>query len=229
MIQRLSINKILRSALAVLMMGQMALGVPTVLAASGCFNVAGAEPANVDMNKVREAWLTWYNNVRAANGLKPFVYNDLLNDTATNWSLYSKKKGSIDHKRAGQKSYYDYKKVGAWFAAKGVTFANTGGRSDYVENIGWDYYKCSAADCTDELIASIKHTYSFIMGEKGKKYKPHYDSIMNKYYHVIGLGIAVDTVKKRYYLTVHYGTAVEEKQSMACGSARESAQVSHKF
>ncbi len=170
------------------------------------------------MTKVRDAWLSWYNTARAQNGLKPYVYNEALNETAANWSFYSEKKGSIDHKRAGQKSYYDYKKVGAWFASKGVTFATrTSGNSDYVENIGWDYYSCSKADCTDDLIASIKSTYNFFIGEKNKKYRAHYESIMNKSYHEIGMGIAVDPAKKKYYLTVHYGTdVIVPKDNAAC-------------
>lgn len=186
--------------------------------ANTCLNIAVDPPKNVNMDKVREAWISWYNGARAKNGLSAYVYNEALNETAGNWSLYAKKRGYIDHKRAGQKSYYDYKKVGAWFAQKGVTFVRGKGKSDYVENIGWDYYSCSSTteDCTDNLIAAIKHTYNFFMSEKGKKYRAHYDSIMSKSYREIGLGIAVDPAKKRYYLTVHYGTDVQEKDGATC-------------
>jgi len=193
---------------------------------ASCPKIPTDVPANVDMAKVRETWLSWYNTARAQNGLSAYAYDESLNATASNWSFYSKKKGTIDHKRAGQKSYYDYKKVGQWFASKGITFSRGTGRSDYVENIGWDYYSCSKSDCTDELITAIKHTYNFFMGEKGKKYRAHYESIMNKGYKKIGMGIAVDPVKKRYYLTVHYGTVVVVKPDVA---ACNSIPASRKF
>lgn len=192
--------------------------------------IATDNPTNVDMQKVRNTWLSWYNTARSQNGLSAYVYQEDLNATASNWSFFAKKRGYIDHKRAGQKSYYDYKKVGQWFASKGVTFVSGSGRSDYVENIGWDYYSCSKADCTDELITAIKHTYNFFMSEKGKKYRAHYDSIMNKSYKQIGMGIAVDPVKKRYYLTVHYGTGVVTPNKTASDIAACSlSSGDHKF
>lgn len=194
--------------------------------AAECPKISTELPANVDMEKVRSEWLSWYNTARGQNGLPSYVYDESLNVTASNWSFYAKKRGFIDHKRAGQSGYYDYKKVGQWFAGKGISFVRGSGRSDYVENIGWDYYSCSATDCTDELLASIRHTYNFFMGEKGKKYRAHYDSIMNKHYTKIGMGIAVDPVKKRYYLTVHYGTDVVVKPEFA---ACNSAPSAHKF
>jgi hypothetical protein len=46
------------------------------------------------------------------------------------------------------------------------------------------------------------------MAEKDKAYKAHYNSIMNKYFKEIGLGIAVDRSTHKYYLTVHYGTEI---------------------
>ncbi len=190
-------------------------------ASNSGITIAVDPPPNVDMKKVRDTWLDWYNKARAQNGLAPYAYNESLNMTAGNWSFFSKKKGYIDHKRAGQSSYYDYRKIGAWFASKGVTFADGNGRSNYVENIGWDYYSCpdSTVDCTEKLIASIRKTYNFFMSEKGKKYRAHYDSIMNGNYKKIGLGIAVDPAKKRYYLTVHYATDVVTENETAQNTA----------
>jgi len=203
-----------------LFFAQTALQTAFAAEAGSCPHIATDIPQNVDMEKVRATWISWYNNARAQNGLGPYVYDESLNMTAGNWSFYAKKRGYIDHKRAAQKSYYDYKKVGAWFAEKGVSFVRGSGRSDYVENIGWDYYSCSKADCTEELIASIKHTYNFFIGEKNKKYRAHYDSIMNKNYKKIGLGVAVDSAKKKYYLTVHYATDVvavnDTAKNIAC-------------
>lgn len=176
----------------------------------------------VDLAKVRAAWLSWYNEAREKNGRGLLEYERNLDRTALEWSESAREKGTITHKRPGQKAYYDYRRMVSWFKERGLSFPSVNG-STFVENIGWDYYSCpdSTADCTEKLIASIRKTYNFFMSEKGKKYRAHYDSIMNGNYKKIGLGIAVDPVKKRYYLTVHYATdvvAVNEtaKQVAAC-------------
>ena len=189
-----------------------AAGVP----ASMCDSSGESGVSKVDMSKIRDAWLGWYNDARKKNGLGTFAYDANLDRTALVWSEVAVKKGKIEHKRPGQTKYYDYKRMVSWFKEQGLTFSQVG-KSTFVENIGWDYYSCpaSSADCTDNLIASIKHTYNFFIGEKGKKYHAHYDSIMNKNYKKIGLGIAVDPVKKRYYLTVHYATNVIAKSDTA--------------
>lgn len=167
------------------------------------------ELPRVDLSRVRAAWLSWYNEARRNNGLGLFEYDENLHRTALTWSESAKAKGAITHKRSGQTAYYDYKRMVSWFKEQGLTFPSVKG-STFVENIGWDYYSCPASedDCTDRLISSIKKTYNFFMSEKGKKYRAHYDSIMNKNYRKIGLGITVDASKKRYYLTVHYATDV---------------------
>lgn len=176
---------------------------------SACLPQSPYVPKNVDLAKVRAEWIKWYNAARKANGLPAYTYDPNLDRTATLWSDLAKQKGKIAHTRPGQTVYYDYKRMVSWFKTLGLTFPNVKGQT-FVENIGWDYYGCSpsAADCTDQMIASIKHTYNFFIGEKNKKYRAHYDSIMGKQFKKIGLGLAVDPISKKYYLTVHYATAV---------------------
>lgn len=172
-------------------------------------------PSNIDIEKVRAAWLTWYNDARKEQGLYPYIYNVQLDRTATIWSEYSKKRGYIDHKRPGQTLYYDYNKIKDWFKGLGLEFQNVQAIT-FTENINWGYYKCSSDDCSQALIDGIKSGFDFFMSEKGKKYSPHYDSIMNGHFKEIGLGIAIDKVSKKYYLTVHYGTAIVSKPLPVC-------------
>lgn len=172
-------------------------------------------PNNIDMKKVRETWLSWYNDVRENQKLDPYVYNVQLNRTATVWSEYAEKRGYMSHKRDGQTAYYDYNKIKSWFKNLGLEFQNVQSIT-FTENINWGYYKCPAGDCTQGLIDGIKTGFDFFMSEKGKKYSPHYDSIINSHFKEIGLGIAVDPVNKKYYLTVHYGTAITSKPLPAC-------------
>jgi uncharacterized protein YkwD len=172
-------------------------------------------PANINMDKVRETWLAWYNEVRKAEGLEPYIYNKQLDRTAIIWSEEAEKRGYINHKRAGQTAYYDYAKITAWFKELGLEFKNIN-RATHTENINWNYYKCSDADCTEKLTQSIRSGFDFFMSEKGKTYSPHYDSIVKPEFKEIGLGIAIDPTNKKYYLTVHYGTEIISEPTPMC-------------
>lgn len=170
--------------------------------------------SNVDVDKVRSTWMGWHNAERASLGLAPYSYNLQLERTAMTWSTLAKQKGSIDHKRPGTTAYYDYYAVKNWFANQGVTFL--GGGTPFSESIGWGRYTCTDTDCTDELISAIKSTHNFFMSEKGRAYDPHYAAIASRSFREIGLGIVVDPVAKKYYLTTHYGTRVAGASSV-CG------------
>jgi uncharacterized protein YkwD len=172
-------------------------------------------PTNVDLEKVRATWLDWENTERTANGLAPYTYNEDLIRTATIWSEASKQKGYIDHKRPGQTAYYDYKIIEKWFKNLGLEFKNTHSKT-FTESIAWEYYSCSDSDCTDKLTTAIRKGFNFFMSEKGKSSRPHYDAIINPEFTQIGIGIVVDKVAEKYYLTVHYGTEVTASGSL-CG------------
>ena len=161
---------------------------------------------NIEMEKVRMAWLGWNNEERVKLGLHSYKYNNALNRTAYLWSEYSKNKGEMSHKREGQTEYYDYYKILSWFQNLGVDFVNVK-TVTYTENIGWGPFNCTSTDCTQNLIDNIRSTFDFYMEEKNKSYKPHYNSLMNAYFNEIGLGIVFGNGK--YYLTVHYATELK--------------------
>lgn len=160
---------------------------------------------NIDMQKVRIAWLAWYNAERQKEGLYDYHYNNQLNRSAYIWSEFSKNREEMSHKRIGQTEYYDYNMINEWFAKLGLQFENID-RVTFTENIGWGVLSCNDGECTDELIDAIKSTFDFYMAEKTQDYRPHYNSVMNAYFKEIGLGISIDEATKKYYLTVHYGT-----------------------
>jgi len=171
--------------------------------------LADSYPKNVDMAKVRATWIGWYNTARQSAKLYAFTYNAQLDKTALSWSETAKKRGYMNHKRDGQTSYYDYNLVKKWFIAQGVTFGKATGTL-VTENIGWSPYSCTKKDCTSEMIRAIRYTFDFYMAEKGKKYRPHYNSVMSSDYKQIGFGISVDEAKKKLYLTVHYAKSVDD-------------------
>jgi uncharacterized protein YkwD len=179
-------------------------------------------PPAIDMAEVRETWLGWYNDVRTQAGLHPYIYNDYLNNSATVWSEYSSDVGVMSHKRPGQTAYYDYALITQWFADLGITFKNTYGVT-YSENIGRGPFSCNGsgcacntATCTQKLIDAIHTTFDYYMAEKGTSSTAHYDSVMNKYFNEIGLGIALDQSTNQYYLTVHYGTELTSHPVEVC-------------
>jgi uncharacterized protein YkwD len=165
------------------------------------------EPKNVDMDRVRETFLSWYTNARASNGLSAYKYNEQLDRTAYIWSKYSAERGYIDHKRVGQSAYYDYSMIEDWFRDLGLTFENVN-RATFTENIGWDVYSCDEEDCTDELLEVMENTFDFYMSEKNDEYRPHYNSIMQPYFKEMGVGVYINEEQNRYYLTVHYATSL---------------------
>jgi len=170
--------------------------------------VAEKFPSNIDMNKIRDTWLGWNNETRKLLGLSEYSINSELNISATVWSETSKLRGYMDHKREGQTEYYDFYKIRDWFKdVVGIEFEN----DLFTENIAWGVYDCDSADpdCTQYLIDKIRYSYDFFIAEKGEDYSPHYDSIVNKYFKIIGLGIAIDEKAHKYYLTVHYAGALK--------------------
>lgn len=167
---------------------------------------ASSFPVNVDAKKVQSTWLGWYNGIRTKAKLAPYSYSPTLNRTATVWSTTAKQRGYLNHKRNGQTAYYDYNVIKKWFAAQGVVF--TGSGTLFTENIGWGPYSCTKKDCTSEMIDTIRYTFDAYMAEKGKSYRPHYNSVVSSVYTKIGLGIVVDEKKGKLYLTVHYAKKV---------------------
>jgi len=182
---------------------------------SALSSCADANLSNIDMSQVRQTWLGWYNGVRADAGLGAYTYNDYLNNSATVWSEYMKSTGEMTHSRPGQTSYYDYAKITDWFSNLGLTFNNDHSVT-YSENIGAGTYRCSSSDCTQTLINAIENIFNGYMNEKGTAYTGHYDSVMNKYFKEIGLGISLDTSKEWFYLTVHYTVGLASHPTNVC-------------
>lgn len=187
----------------------------TPLSAASCVPITTNPPPHVNMQRVRSVWLSWYNRLRLRMHLTPYVLSDHLNGTAMNWSAFAVKRGTIDHKRYPGSPYYDYAAIEDWFRNKGLEFANVDGKT-FTENIGWGTYDCSKRDCTEAMIDAIRTTFGFFLSERGKSYSPHYNSIVNPEFRKIGLGIAVSPTQGRYYLTVHFATAITSDPPAYC-------------
>ncbi len=202
------------STLSILLAGFSAF-TPLSQAQDSCTQVNVQTISHVDMTAVRNAWLGWYNDYRATQGLSPYTLDTSLDTTAGNWSLFAAKRGTISHKRTWKAAYYDYDAIEQWFAAKGLTFKNVSSRT-FTENIGWGIYDCDSADCTQEMIDSIRTTFDFFMSEKGKANSSHYNTIVSPQFTKMGVGIAVDPATSRYYLTAHFATDFSSSPPAFC-------------
>jgi uncharacterized protein YkwD len=171
-------------------------------------------PSNIDMDKVREAWLEWYNEERRSLGIHEYTYNDQLNRTATIWSQTSRDRGYMDHKRDTSSGYYDFYGILDWFKALGLEFED----DMFSENIAWEMYYCDASedDCTQQMIDSVRKGFDFFIGEKGTSYTAHYDSMVSPNYNIIGFGVAIDDDANKFYLTVHYAKGIANDPIRIC-------------
>ncbi len=163
-------------------------------------------PPNVDMSRVRAAWIGWYNGIRQWEWLGLYSYDERLNNTAYDWTIeLAKWKWQNHHTRSPWDGYYNFSVIDQWFMAHGVNPPIIN-RSKHTENVGYGSYSCHSSDCTDTLIESIRSTFNFFMSEKWKSYDAHYQSIVQPSFTKIGLSIIVVPEESRYYLTVHYIT-----------------------
>ena len=162
----------------------------------------------IDMKQVRAEWLNWINGEREKIGLSPYTYNNNLIRSAVTWSQTMKDKKMVTHKRQNETDFYNYTIVKDWFLDLNLDFENIN-TVTFSENIGAGPFVCTSADCSQALITAIKATFDAYMAEKGTADSAHYNSLMNKYFNEIGLGVAIDTENQKFYLTVHYGTSLK--------------------
>lgn len=157
----------------------------------------------VNIDKVREAWLSWHNQERSNKWLDPLSYHSELERTATEWSQKLTQKYT-GHRRDGVAGYYNYNGIMKWFADRGVNFEKqTNGRSTFSESIGYRYYKCSNGDCTQKLIDSTRKIFNAYLKEWNNWV--HYRAIVMPQFTQMGIGMEVDPTTNMVYTTIHYG------------------------
>jgi len=189
--------------------------VPPKPVAAACVPSEDWVTKNVDLAKVRETWLGWYNVERAKRGLPAYRLEPQLNRTAALWSARSAMKGVMEHKRDGTTAYYDYGAIKGWFKNLGLEFKNVKSIT-FTENIGRGPYSCKEADCTAKLLKAIRYSFDYYLAEEGKAYRPHFNAIVNPHFTMIGFGLAVRN--GQYFITAHFGTEITSNPLRLCGS-----------
>lgn len=169
---------------------------PTVSPSVGSQSIPG-----IDMNRVRDTWISWYNGARAERWLGAYGYDDRLNGTAHDWNtVFAGSRGTNYHERTPGDGYYNYPIINQWFQARGVNPPVIAG-VNHSENVSYGYYSCSQSDCTDELISAIRSSYIFFINSP-----VHSKSVFQPNFTKIGLDVIIVPSERRYYVTVHYMT-----------------------
>ncbi len=165
--------------------------------------------SKTETDAVAKYWLQLYNSYRAKQGLKPYKYDARLQKSAEKWSKISANRGYWSHKRNPKTDgFYDFWKIQKWFKNNGVN-CKIQNQTGAVENVGVGRLYCKKANCSAELKRLVKKTFDFYMREKGKRYRPHYKSIINKNLHFMGFGIYKRKIKNgvyQVYNTTHFCT-----------------------
>ncbi len=168
---------------------------------------------NIDIEKVKDYWLTLHNNERKKLWLSPLSYDERLNSTAYEWAIISQDKWDLDHRRNPSDSTYDYKKIEKWFRERWVK-CKIKARTTSSESIWKFSYRCSDSDCTKQLYKSTKEIFDLYMAEKWTSYTPHYRAIVHKYITKLWLWFAISGPDNEwfynYYMITHYCTEFED-------------------
>lgn len=168
--------------------------------------------SNVNSTKIREMLLMWHNQERILCGASPYAYHSDLEKSAQIRAdnLRAEERTSNTHTRNSGDGYYNYASITNWFANLNIKFPSAGGgKASFSESVGRGYYNCTSSDCTEQLITALKTTRDFFMSEKSRNGE-HYRAITMGHFKQMGIGVSIDTEKKRYYLVIHYGMEIIE-------------------
>ncbi|RKW25129.1 hypothetical protein D8B46_00225 [Candidatus Gracilibacteria bacterium] len=149
-------------------------------------------------DEIGKYWLSLYNGERVKLGLKPYTYDNRLQNSAKVWAKISSDRGYSSHKRSKGDSYYDFWKIQNWFKNNGVNCKIENGNGA-VENIGYGIAFCESSDCLEETKKAVKTTFDGYMKEKGKKNASHYKSITSPNLNHLGFGVYKKEIKPNVY------------------------------
>ena len=164
--------------------------------------------SDVDVQSVRKAILSWHNEERSNVWVGYYTYNLDLELSATIWAnklAYSHIIKNLHLRNEGD-WYYNYNWMLDRFSDLWIKFPKSiNWAASFSESVWYGYYKCSKSDCTEDLIAAVKKTWTnLIMKEKASN-GSHYKAAVMKHFTQMWAWIAIDKSNNRYYIVLHYG------------------------
>lgn len=164
--------------------------------------------SNIDEQKVRNAILSWHNDERENVWVNSYKYNLDLEWSATTWAnkLANSSKTTNLHLRNSWDWTYSYDSILNRFSDLWINFpASVKWAASFSESIWYWYYKCSKSDCTQDLIAAIKKTRTWLIMKEKSTDGSHYRAAVMKHFTQMWAWIAIDKSNNRYYIVQHYG------------------------
>jgi len=162
---------------------------------------------NVDVQKIRNAILSWHNEERLNIWMNPYAYNLDLEWSATLRAnkLSTSGKTKNLHARNDWDWYYNYNSMTNRFSNIWINFWKAPKwAASFSETIWRNIYKCNKSDCTDELITAIKKTRTWLIMKEKTSNGSHYRAAVMKHFTQIWAWIAIDKTNNKYYLVIHY-------------------------
>lgn len=162
---------------------------------------------NINEQKVRETILSWHNQERKSLWYNTYHYNLDLEWSATLWAnkLSASGKTSNLHLRNNGDGYYNYNSMLNRFSNLWINFPKSiWWGASFSESIWYNTYRCSKSDCTDDLIAAIKKTRTWLIMKEKTSMWSHYKAVIMKYFTQMWVWIAIDKSHNRYYVVFHY-------------------------
>lgn len=163
---------------------------------------------NIDVQKIRDALLSWHNEEKASLWRNPYRYNLNLEWSATiranNLSVSGKTKNL--HARNAWDWYYNYTSMTNRFSSIWINFWKAPKwAASFSETIWRNVYKCNKSDCTQDLITAVKKTRDWLIMKEKASNGSHYRAATMKHFTQMWAWIAIDKNNNRYYLVIHYG------------------------
>ncbi len=165
---------------------------------------------NVNVQKIREAILSWHNKERNNIWVNPYTYNLDLEWSATTWANNLAKSGKTKnlHPRNAWDWYYNYNSMLNRFSDLWINFPKSSNwGASFSETIWRNVYKCNKSDCTQDLINAIEKTWTWLIMKEKSGNGSHYRAATMKYFTQMWAWIAFDK-NNRYYIVIHYGVEV---------------------
>jgi hypothetical protein len=162
----------------------------------------------VNVQKIREAILSWHNKERNNIWVNPYTYNLDLEWSATTWANNLAKSGKTKnlHPRNAWDWYYNYNSMLNRFSDLWINFPKSSNwGASFSETIWRNVYKCNKSDCTQDLINAIEKTWTWLIMKEKSGNGSHYRAAAMKYFTQMGAWIAIDKANYRYYIVIHYG------------------------
>ena len=163
---------------------------------------------NIDIQKVRDAILSWHNEERRNVWANPYRYNLDLEWSSTirasNLSVSGKTKNL--HARNTWDWYYNYNSMTNRFSNLWINFWNAPKwAASFSETVWRNVYKCNKSDCTQEIISAVKKTRDWLIMKEKASNGSHYRAATMKHFTQMWAWIAIDKTNNRYYILIHYG------------------------